>query len=101
MAVANRLPQDGVSENFTPAPVEPAPTPGKEIDFDPEFWQTMDPYHPGRPLESVVSRFEKGKTLRARTPREAHADWTPAPDRPDPVGILLAGNQGRQENLVP
>ena len=66
-----------------------------------EFWQTKDPYHPGRPLESVVSRYEKGKELRERTPREAHADWSPAPDRPDPVEILLAGNQGRQEQFVP
>jgi uncharacterized protein (DUF2252 family) len=39
--------------------------------------------------------------LREQTPREAHADWTPAPDRPDPVAILEAGNQGRQENLIP
>ena len=29
------------------------------------------------------------------------ADWTPAPDRPDPVAILEAGNQGRQEELIP
>src|SRR4051794_28083744 len=56
---------------------QPASTSGNKIDLEPEFWQTLSPYHPARPLKSVVSRFEEGKALRARTPREAHADWTP------------------------
>ncbi len=74
---------------------------GKIAELIPEFWQSVEPYHPGRPLESAVSRYEKGKELRERTPREAHADWSPARDRPDPVEILLAGNQGRQEQFIP
>jgi len=73
----------------------------KGIDLVPESWQTMDPYHPRRPLESIASRFEEGKALRERAPREAHAGWKPASGRPDPVGILLAGNKGRQQDLVP
>ena len=101
MAIANRLRKGGVSENSTPAAVEPASTPGNEIGLDPEFWQTAESYHPARPLESAESRLEKGKALRESTPREAHADWAPAPNRPDPVEILLAGNQGRQQELVP
>jgi hypothetical protein len=80
---------------------KPASSPGITIDLYPEFWQTLNPYHPAQPLESGKIRFEKGKSLRARTPREAHADWTPAPHRPDPVAILVAGNEGRQESLVP
>ncbi len=99
MVVANRLRRDGTPESSTTAAVEASP--GKTIDLDLEFWQTPDPYHPARPLESAESRFEKGKALRDRTPREAHADWKPASDRPDPVAILLAGNRGRQEDLVP
>ncbi len=96
MAVANRVRKLEVLENGKAA----APT-SNVAKLDPEFWQTVEPYHPGRPLESVVSRYEKGKELRERTPREAHADWSPARDRPDPVEILLAGNQGRQEQFIP
>jgi uncharacterized protein (DUF2252 family) len=87
--------------NSTLAPAKPASSPSKVVELDPEFWQTQPPYHPRRPLESVQSRVEKGRALRERTPREAHADWVPARDRPDPVAILEAGNEGRQENLIP
>ena len=34
-------------------------------------------------------------------PREAHAEWQPPADRPDPVTTLLASNQGRQSELLP
>jgi uncharacterized protein (DUF2252 family) len=90
-----------VLANSTLTPVEPKSSPSKVIELDPEFWQTRPPYDPRRPLESVESRVEKGEALREKTPREAHADWAPAPDRPDPVAILEAGNEGRQENLIP
>ncbi len=90
-----------VRAHSTSAPVAAESSPNKVAEMDQESWQTRDPYHPRRPLESVVSRIEKGKALRERTPREAHADWSPAPDRPDPVDILVAGNQGRQEGLIP
>jgi uncharacterized protein (DUF2252 family) len=69
--------------------------------LEPEFWQTLPPYDPHRPLESVESRIEKGRSLREKTPREAHAECVPAPDRPDPVAILEASNVGRQEHLIP
>jgi uncharacterized protein (DUF2252 family) len=101
MAVANRIRRDGVPENGVSAPVEPASSPNNVMTLDPEFWQSGEKYHPRRPLESVVSRRELGYSLRAQTPREAHADWTPASDRPDPVAILMAGNEGRQEDLIP
>ena len=79
-----------------------ASRPANEVGLVPEFWQTPEePYHPRRPLESVVSRFEKGSALRKQTSREAHGDWKPPSDRPDPVGILLEGNRGRQEHLIP
>jgi uncharacterized protein (DUF2252 family) len=68
----------------------------------PEFWQTTDePYHPLTPLETFEHRFERGKALRVRTPLEAHGEWKASSGRPDPVGILLDGNKGRQEDLVP
>lgn len=66
-----------------------------------EYWQTTAPYDPSRILDSRETRFEQGKELRNLTPREIHAQWTPAPDRPDPVETLLVSNVGREERLVP
>jgi len=74
MVVANRLRNDEVPEECTPKLAERLPAPGQVIHLDPGFWQTPEPYHPARPLESAVSRYEKGKALRVRTAREAHAD---------------------------
>ena len=34
-------------------------------------------------------------------PHAAHAGWTPPKNRPNPVDIVVAGNAGRQEDLVP
>jgi uncharacterized protein (DUF2252 family) len=53
----------------------------------------------GRPPEAA-SRAA-GRALRARAPRKALADWTPGPDRPDPVALLGAQNAQRVSSLVP
>ncbi len=66
-----------------------------------EFWQTTTPYEPLRPLDSWETRYERGKELRERTPRESHAIWTPAVDRAEPVATVLASNVGRDERLIP
>ncbi|MEK6260921.1 MAG: DUF2252 domain-containing protein [Planctomycetota bacterium] len=66
-----------------------------------EFWQTTTPYDPVRPLDSWQTRFEQGKALRVRTPRESHAAWTPPADRTNPVATVLASNAGREESLIP
>jgi len=42
-----------------------------------------------------------GKSLRDQCPREAHAAWQPAVDRPDPIALMVASNQGRIPHLVP
>jgi uncharacterized protein (DUF2252 family) len=42
-----------------------------------------------------------GRELRDAVPFDAHADWQPAPARPDPVERVLANNAGRQERLIP
>jgi hypothetical protein len=55
-----------------------------------EFWQTTAPFDPVRSLDSLQTRYEKGKALREQTPREAHAEWQPAADRADPVATVLA-----------
>jgi uncharacterized protein (DUF2252 family) len=41
------------------------------------------------------------KTLRERAPRKNHREWTPAADRPDPIALLQAHDQGRIEQLLP
>lgn len=41
-----------------------------------------------------------GRLLRASVPRSAHADWSPPPGRPDPVGLLVAQDHERVPELV-
>ncbi|GAA4363989.1 DUF2252 domain-containing protein [Nocardioides caricicola] len=42
-----------------------------------------------------------GRSRRSAISRSSHGDWTPAPDRPDPVGVLNAANADRLPDLVP
>ena len=44
---------------------------------------------------------EDGRSRRDVVSRVSHADWAPAPDRPDPIEVLIASNAGRVEDLVP
>jgi uncharacterized protein (DUF2252 family) len=50
---------------------------------------------------SVDERVERGRAARDRAPTSAHEGWAPAPDRPDPVGLLEAQNETREADLVP
>ncbi|WTG93530.1 DUF2252 domain-containing protein [Kitasatospora sp. NBC_01560] len=52
------------------------------------------PRHDGRARE-------RGKALRERTPRERHAEFVPADDRPTAVEAIEASNAGRLTELVP
>ncbi len=51
--------------------------------------------------EAVSDRFAAGKGLRERVPREAHAEWSPSADRPDPIALLEEQGKDRLEDLVP
>jgi len=42
-----------------------------------------------------------GKALRQQVPRSSHADWKPAPDRPDPISLLQDQDKTRLQQLVP
>jgi uncharacterized protein (DUF2252 family) len=53
------------------------------------------------PAEPWTARVEIGKQLRKTVPRELHGAWKPAPNRPDPVALVKAGNAGREEDLIP
>jgi uncharacterized protein (DUF2252 family) len=50
---------------------------------------------------TVAERMAAGKALRDRVPRTAHAKWTSAPDRPDPVALLKESDRGRLSELLP
>ena len=39
--------------------------------------------------------------MRAETPRRSHADWSPQPDRPDPIEVLESQASTRLQELVP
>ena len=46
-------------------------------------------------------RVARGKKARAELPRSNHAEFTPAPDRPDPVELLQRDDASRVPELLP
>ena len=50
---------------------------------------------------SKEESMERGKSLRAVTPRESHAQWAPSLDRPDPVELLRSQDETRVQELLP
>jgi hypothetical protein len=46
-------------------------------------------------------RIMLGKSIRKQVPRSSHGDWTPSPDRPDPLDLLQAQDKGRLQDLLP
>ena len=50
---------------------------------------------------SQAERRAEGKRLRDAVPRADHSGWKPPAERPDPVEIVLAANEGRVLDLVP
>ena len=46
-------------------------------------------------------RTEYGRSLRENTPLENHSEWSPGPDRPDPVQLIEEQNADRIPWLVP
>lgn len=66
-----------------------------------ERWQASGIYDPERPLESQAKRRAAGAKMLKSVPHSAHAAWTPPKNRPAAVDTVLAGNNGRQEHLIP
>ena len=50
---------------------------------------------------TVEQRVKLGKEARTRAPREAHAEFSPSADRPDPVSLLEGQATSRVQELVP
>lgn len=48
-----------------------------------------------------AERTRAAKGLRKAVPRSSHGAWRPAPDRPDPVGLLQRQDEGRLAHLLP
>jgi uncharacterized protein (DUF2252 family) len=55
---------------------------------------------PGASLD-YQQRHERGRAARRLVPRGSHAQWAPAPDRPDPVDLLEAQAKDRIQELLP
>jgi uncharacterized protein (DUF2252 family) len=53
------------------------------------------------PHPSRSELLARGEELRKKCPRRSHAVWQAPPDRPDPVQLVIAGDQGRIPQLVP
>jgi hypothetical protein len=45
-------------------------------------------------------RYQYGKALRQEVPRTSHGDWQTAADRPNPLDLLQAQDEGRLQLLV-
>lgn len=54
----------------------------------------------GRPIPRA-QRQALGRALRKETPRSSLGEWSPPPDRPDPVDLLDENHRGRIDWLVP
>jgi uncharacterized protein (DUF2252 family) len=50
---------------------------------------------------AVAGQAESGRAARRAVPRRSHADWAPAPDRPDPIALLEEQAESRDPSLVP
>jgi len=50
---------------------------------------------------TAAEKFAWGRALRTSVPRSAHAEFTPAKDRPDPVALLEEQGAERVPELVP
>jgi uncharacterized protein (DUF2252 family) len=48
-----------------------------------------------------AERYAAGKSLRTQVPRSRHAEWSPEPQRADPISMLEEDNRTRLPTLVP
>ena len=52
-------------------------------------------------LPERQQQYDDGRSRREAVPRTSHGEWSTAADRPDPIDVLVASNEGRLEELVP
>ena len=66
-----------------------------------EVWHHNGTYNAEQYQDPPAIRRSRGASLRKVLPHKAHGPWKPPKDRPSPVDIVVAGNEGRQQHLVP
>ncbi|MFF2388530.1 DUF2252 domain-containing protein [Agromyces sp. NPDC058104] len=68
-----------------------------------EEWSVASPEGDDAKVDAsdFAARAELGRAARRRVPRDSPAHWSPAPDRPDPVGLLEEQAATRVPELVP
>jgi uncharacterized protein (DUF2252 family) len=54
-----------------------------------------------QPSPDSLDLFDAGASRRGAVSRSAHAEWSPPPDRPDPVQILIEQGRNRIQSLLP
>jgi uncharacterized protein (DUF2252 family) len=54
-----------------------------------------------QPLTTRAERKAAGKAMRQQVPLASHSQWHAAPDRPEPLEVLQAQDQGRLKHLLP
>ena len=59
------------------------------------------PNCPDVSLPSQDELYKEGKNLRDKCPRQSHAAWKPAANRPDPIDLLEESSKGRLRELIP
>jgi hypothetical protein len=52
-------------------------------------------------MATRLERKKMGAALRQQVPRRSHGAWAPPPDRPNPLALLQAQDEGRLQHLVP
>jgi uncharacterized protein (DUF2252 family) len=60
-----------------------------------------DETSPAQRGREPASRAREGRAARKRAPLASHAEWQPAPARPDPVSVLMAQGTSRLPELLP
>jgi uncharacterized protein (DUF2252 family) len=55
----------------------------------------------GTKLLSREDQRKMGKSLREQVALSSHGEWKPAADRPDPISLLQAQDEGRLQHLLP
>ncbi len=51
--------------------------------------------------QSLKERRKRGKALRQEITFTSHSEWSPVADRPDPISLLQAQDEGRIQQLLP
>ena len=51
--------------------------------------------------QTPKGRRKNGKALHQEVALSSHGEWTPAADRPDPISLLQAQDEGRIQELIP